>query len=94
MSAEDRAATNRKDRDRMRAERAAMSEEKKETIREQDYQHKKDAASKMSAEDKAATNRRRKKSRCEKKSMRVEVPAGRQADIDGYTEIPCSYTHK
>ena len=93
-SAEDRAATKRKDRDRKRAERAAISEEKKETIREQDYQHKKDAASKMSAEDKAATNRRRKKSRCEKKSMRVEVPAGRQADIDGYTEIPCSYTHK
>ena len=49
----------------------------------------------MSVEDKAATNRsRRKKSRCEKKSMRVEAPAGRQADIDGYIEIPCSYTHK
>jgi hypothetical protein len=52
----------------------------------------------MSAEDRAATNRKnsekKKKSRCEKKSLRVEVPAGRQADIDGYTEIPCSYTHK
>jgi hypothetical protein len=83
-----------KDRDRKRAKRAALSEEKKKAIQEQDCQRKKDAASKMSAEDRAATNRRRKKSRCEKKSMRVEVPAGRQADIDGYTEIPCSYTHK
>ena len=81
-------------RDRKRAERAALSEEKKKIIREQDCQRKKDAASKMSAEDKDATNRSRKKSRCEKKSMRVEAPAGRQADIDGYIEIPCSYTHK
>jgi hypothetical protein len=97
-SAEDRAATKRKDRDRKSAERAAISEEKKKQIREQDCQHKKDALSKMSAEDRAATNRKnsekKKKSRCEKKSTRVGAPAGRQADIDGYIEIPCSYTHK
>jgi hypothetical protein len=88
------AASKMSDRDRKRAKRATLSEEKKKAIQEQDCQRKKDAASKMSAEDKAATNRSRKKSRCEKKSMRVEAPAGRQADIDGYIEIPCSYTHK
>jgi hypothetical protein len=88
------AASKMSDRDRKRAKRATFSEEKKKAIQEQDCQRKKDAASKMSAEDKAATNRSRKKSRCEKKSMRVEAPAGRQADIDGYIEIPCSYTHK
>ena len=38
--------------------------------------------------------KKKKKSRCEKKSIRVEAPAGRQADIDGYIELPCSYTHK
>ena len=52
----------------------------------------------MSVEVKAATNRKnsgkKRKSRCEKTSMRVEAPAGRQADIDGYIEISCSYTHK
>jgi hypothetical protein len=75
-----------------------MSAEDRAAVQKQDCQRKREAASKMSVEDKAATNRKssekKKKSRCEKKSMRVGAPAGRQADIDGYIEIPCSYTHK
>jgi hypothetical protein len=98
MSAEDRAAIQEQDCKRKRDAASKMSAEDRAAIQEQDCQRKRDALSKMSAEDKAATNRKnsekKKKSRCEKKSLRVEVPAGRQADIDGYTEIPCSYTHK
>jgi len=95
---EKKEAIRGKDRDRKRAERAAIPDEKKKAIQVQDCQRKKDAASKMSVEVKAATNRKnsekKRKSRCKKTSMRVEAPAGRQADIDGYIEIPCTYTHK